>query len=491
MTGLLLLGLLLRRRRRSGYVVLLTALTLGLTGCDEQTIVAPGGSIAVTPALTDLGSVRVGATVPFTIQVAHVTGRTVDLFDLSVVNVGGDAFAFDGFETTRVDYGETVALGLTYAPLEPGWHWANLLLTSDALQSEVTVSVRAHATLTEVDVAPFVLDFGRVDAGDSRSLELTVWNDGSGALEVEGLDTAVSGLTLTPEDGVSLVIQPFESLALPVTLASEDGEAVEAGCAVTFVGDRASDDIAVRANDCATGLPDAYDVDGDGYSSCGADCDDDREDVRPGAVETCDGIDQDCDGTIDEGTPCFDDDGDGISEDDGDCNDGAATVSPAQAEIPANGIDDDCDGFVDDETRDDDGDGYATAGGDCDDLNASVFPGAPEAPGGVADGVDNDCDTLVDEGTSAYDDDGDGASEDAGDCDDGDPATGPGATEVADWADNDCDGTIDEGTVNGDDDGDGFTPMGGDCDDTDATRSPGLPEVPGNAIDENCDGLAP
>jgi|GEM_PF-5001549 len=86
---------------------------------------------------------------------------------------------------------------------------------------------------------------------------------------------------------------------------------------------------------------------------------------------------------------------------------------------------------------------------------------------------------------------GDGYSEDAGDCDDNDDSTYPGATELPDWRDNDCDTVVDEETVNVDDDGDGFSEIGGDCDDANPFAAPDLPEVPGNAVDENCDGSAP
>jgi Putative metal-binding motif/Secretion system C-terminal sorting domain/Trypsin-like peptidase domain/Receptor L domain len=82
-----------------------------------------------------------------------------------------------------------------------------------------------------------------------------------------------------------------------------------------------------------------------GFASEFGDCDDYDSSVNPGAVEICNGIDDNCNGEIDEAPEC-DADMDGYTIWDGDCDDNNPAVNPGAIEI-CNGIDDNCDGIID------------------------------------------------------------------------------------------------------------------------------------------------
>jgi hypothetical protein len=243
-----------------------------------------------------------------------------------------------------------------------------------------------------------------------------------------------------------------------------------------------------------------------GYVVNSGDCDDGNAAVYPGALEYCNSMDDNCDGSIDEGvtnTYYIDQDGDGYGNasstieactppngyvvDNTDCDDSNNAVHPGATEV-FNGIDDDCDGSADEDANtyyeDSDSDGYGNSAkpigayepppgyvvnsDDCDDTDAAVNPNARE----VCNGIDDDCDGLTDEGLlityyEDFDGDGYGDSEattgaceppqgyvaDSTDCDDRNEKVHPGAIEIKNGIDDNCDGIIDcgiKGDVNGD-----------------------------------------
>jgi hypothetical protein len=241
----------------------------------------------------------------------------------------------------------------------------------------------------------------------------------------------------------------------------------------------------------------AWDLDSDGDGTAYADdCDDEDPDIHPGASETCNEKDDDCDGTVDEDPIdplTFYEDGDadgygdsagdtvedctaptGYAADPTDCADDDASRNPGETDIPDDGIDQDCNG-TDTATCyvDNDQDGFGTDVGttvladdgvcdtsdgesendfDCDDTNPDIYLGAPEIPG---DGIDQNCDTAdtppcyLDTDADNFGDplalvvdaacDSDGRTTDNTDCDDDDDTVHPGAEELCDGQLNDCD----------------------------------------------------
>jgi hypothetical protein len=141
------------------------------------------------------------------------------------------------------------------------------------------------------------------------------------------------------------------------------------------------------------------DMDGDTYAS-NVDCDENDPAIHPGAVEVCNGADDDCDGMIDDG---FDLDGDLWTSCNGDCNDNNIGIYPGAVEI-WNGLDDNCDLAIDNVNLvDADNDGYYAnpqnpAMADCDDHNPQINPGVQE----IVNGYDDNCNGMVDCAEKSY-----------------------------------------------------------------------------------------
>lgn len=141
------------------------------------------------------------------------------------------------------------------------------------------------------------------------------------------------------------------------------------------------------------------DSDGDNFSVVEGDCDDNDPDIYPGAPEQVNCLDDNCNGIKDEGTVYSDGvnktnedrDKDGYCPSTGDWQkcEGDPKRYPGQEEDGGNGskkpngIDDNCNGIVDEGLpgSDIDKDGFTVAGGDCNDRDPNINPGAIEVEG--------------------------------------------------------------------------------------------------------------
>lgn len=204
-------------------------------------------------------------------------------------------------------------------------------------------------------------------------------NPGATEVPYDGIDQDCDGSDLTDVDGDGYDsaddCDDHDSSIYPgATEACDDG--VDNDCdGATDTGD----------DDCECDEPDTWypDADGDDYGSTdttliitacdqpnnyvsdNSDCDDDNDKIYPGAVETCgDNLDNDCDGSEDEGTTWYrDGDGDGY---------GTSRSTTEECDQP---------------------DGYADNNDDCDDETDEISPSATE---NCEDGMDNNCDGMVD-----------------------------------------------------------------------------------------------
>jgi len=177
-----------------------------------------------------------------------------------------------------------------------------------------------------------------------------------------------------------------------------------------------------------------------GYVMNGLDCNDTNVSMYPGAEEQCDGIDNDCNGLVDDAITLYtyfpDADGDFFGDFFSTPLDTCLNTAPA---------------------------GYVINNMDCDDNNAASNPEALE----ICDGIDNNCNGLADDGIDQFtyfvDADGDGFGDPMAapldtclttapegfvvnnlDCNDNEALANPDATEVIDGIDNDCNGLVDD-----------------------------------------------
>ena len=297
-------------------------------GDDDDT--APPSSLTAEPGELAFGVVAAFGQYAANLELVVEGDSEVTLTDVVLSGTAAENFTVDDVDNTVIAAGAVLVVEVVYTPTDAATHHAEIFVYSDADPSflSILLSGTAQVDLADVD------------------------NDGDGVTENQG-DCDDADETRFP--GAPELCNDIDDDCDGVVPADESHD-----------GDG---DGAVECADCDDTDPamNLQDNDFDAWSTCAGDCDDTTSTVRPGATESCNGVDDDCDGVL-EPEELTDSDGDGWLACE-DCDDLDLAMNFDDA----------------------DGDRASSCHGDCDDHDPNVYPAAIDTPG---DGFDANCDGI-------------------------------------------------------------------------------------------------
>lgn len=168
----------------------------------------------------DMGALEVGETARRTIVLGNpgAVGLTIDAISLAEAD---SAFQLTAPEAVSLAPGETVELQIDFHPRRGGTHQDRLVVsTPDLTPSRLEIAIAGQGLAPRAQFSPIPevgMVFGELELGKTRTLDLTVLNQGRADLRIDALEIS-SGAFITTWDPTSAQVLPAdERLQIPIS----------------------------------------------------------------------------------------------------------------------------------------------------------------------------------------------------------------------------------------------------------------------------------
>ncbi len=218
----------------NGRGVLVLAVAMALIGCEcDPGTVSREAKLELASSGLQFGVVSVGQKAVRTVGLRNSGSAPAVVSALQVAA----PFGVDGETSFELGSGETRELELYYAPTEPNAtaeenHIGELVIVHDTEQGPVNLSLVGHAIEPEVRVTPAELAFGEVDVGNSKSLQITVENNGTDKFDVSAVKIEPAGAFTVDATKLKGTYQPGAKTTTDVTFTPAAGEPVSASLVI-------------------------------------------------------------------------------------------------------------------------------------------------------------------------------------------------------------------------------------------------------------------